>query len=490
MTASTTTSLRTIVGTLMGQARADLADLVAFRSVADPALAPPEECEQAAGWVIDKFAELGLRDMAAARTPDGSLCVYGHAAGPPGAPTVLLYSHYDVQPPFGEENWDTPAWQLTERAGRWYGRGAADCKGNIVMHLTALRALLRQDGGFPCSVTVVCEGSQERDTDGLTAFVRAHADLLRADAIVVADTGNSAVGVPTLTTTLRGLATVDVRLTALAEPVHSGRFGGPVPDPVLGLIRLLATLHDEHGNTTVDGVDGTGSWTGASYPADRFRVDAGVLGGVELIGCGAVADLLWARPAATVLGLDVPPVAGSTAAVQASATARVSLQHPPGTTAREAQDALVAHLRSQVPWGLRCELTRVATGDPFVGSLHGPAFGAMRSALAAAYDHPMTTAGLGGSIPLCTVLGETFPDAEIMLLGVAEPGCRVHAPNESVDPGELERTALAEALFLRRYASVRRARIGGHLRRIQAHRRGLQRVWTHAGCTGRPVTEF
>ena len=168
---------------------------------------------------------------------------------------MLLYCHYDVQPPLGEDAWTSPVWELTERDGRWYGRGAADCKGNIVMHLTALRALKQVDGGFPCGVKLICEGSEEQGTGGLEAFVPENAELLRADTILVVDTGNFAVGVPTLTTTLRGMTSVDVTLEALGSAMHSGMFGGPAPDPVVGLIQMLASLHDEHGNTTVDGLD-------------------------------------------------------------------------------------------------------------------------------------------------------------------------------------------------------------------------------------------
>jgi acetylornithine deacetylase/succinyl-diaminopimelate desuccinylase-like protein len=445
--------LRAAVNGLMARARDDLAELVAFRSVADPKQYPPEECERAAQWVVDAFREAGLTDAAASVTPDGSRCVHGSAPGPPGSPTVLLYCHYDVQPPLGEKEWKAPIWELTERDGRWYGRGSADCKGNIVMHLTALRALKETTGGFPCGVKLICEGSEEQGTGGLEEFVPPNADLLRADTILVVDTGNFAVGVPTLTTTLRGMTSVDVTVRALSSAMHSGMFGGPAPDPVLGLIQMLATLHDEHGNTTVDGLDATQKWTGVAYSAEQFRKDANVLDGVELMGDGTPADLLWARPSATVLGIDVPPVVGSSAAVQASAAARVSLRLPPGVTGQEAQDKLVAHLRSRVPWGMRCEIERVAVGDPFVGSLDGPGFEAMKVSMEEAFGRPMTTEGQGGSIPLCNVFADTYPEAEIMLLGVEEPKCLIHAPNESVDPSEIEHTALAEALFLQRYAA-------------------------------------
>ncbi len=173
-------ALRPAVHALMDRAKADLAELVAFRSVADAKQYPPEECEKAAQWVVDAFAEVGLQDVTMSPTPDGSHCVHGYAPGPEGSPTVLLYCHYDVQPPLGEDLWTAPIWELTERDGRWYGRGSADCKGNIVMHLTALRALRQANGGgFPCGVKLICEGSEEQGTGGLEEFVPPNADLLQ-----------------------------------------------------------------------------------------------------------------------------------------------------------------------------------------------------------------------------------------------------------------------------------------------------------------------
>jgi cysteinylglycine-S-conjugate dipeptidase len=446
--------LRAAVQGLMGRAKDDLAELVSFQSVADPKQFPPEECEKAANWVADAFAAEGLQDVGTSVTPDGSKCVHGHAPGPEGTPTVLLYCHYDVQPPLGEDAWDVPVFALTEKDGRWYGRGSADCKGNVVMHLTALRALKQATGGFPCGIKLICEGSEEQGTGGLEAFVPDNVELLRADTILVVDTGNFAVGVPTLTTTLRGMTSVDIKLEALGSPMHSGMFGGPAPDPVLGLIQLLSTLHDAHGNTTIDQLANDGRWTGVDYAAEQFRADANVLDGVELMGDGSVSDMLWSRLSATVLGIDVPPVIGSSAAIQASAAARVSLRIPNGIGGQQAQDALVEHLRSRVPWGLRCTIERVAVGDPFIGSLSGPGYESMRVAMQEAYGHEQTTEGQGGSIPLCNVLADTYPDAEIMLMGVEEPKCLIHAPNESVDPSEIEHVALSEALFLERYAAA------------------------------------
>ena len=448
-------SLRAKVAELMPQAKADLSELVAFRSVANPEQQPIEECHKAADWIVSAFTEVGLQEMTRSTTPDGSDCVHGHAPGPAGAPTVLLYSHYDVQPPLGEDLWRTPVWEMAEGDdGRWYGRGTADCKGNVVAHLTALRALKATDGSFPVNIKMIFEGSEEQGTGGLEAYVPKNADLLRADTICVVDLGNAELGRPTLTTSLRGMTSVDVTLDALGSAMHSGMFGGPTPDPVAGLIQVLASLHDKDGNTIIDGLESSGTWSGVDYPAKQFRTDAHVLDGVDLVGSGTVADMLWARCDATTLGIDMPSIAGSVNAIQASASARVSLRMPPGVKAADAQGALIEHLRSHVPWNLRCTVKRVACGDPFLGSLSGPAFTTLRAAMEESYGKPMTTVGQGGSVPLCNVLQETFPDAEIMLYGVEEPTCLIHVPNESVAPSEIEHIALAEALFLRKYGAA------------------------------------
>jgi cysteinylglycine-S-conjugate dipeptidase len=447
-------SLRDSVRDLMPQARSDLAQMVSFRSVHDAAQFPPEECAKMVDWLLGAFSEVGLCDVQGYKTPDGSTAVCGHAHGPADAPTVLLYFHHDVQPPLDDAAWTTPVWELTERNGRWAGRGAADCKGNIAMHLTALRAL---GPDLPVNIKIVGEGSEEQGTGGLEAFVPEHADLLRADAILVCDAGNFAVGDPSLTTSLRGLANVIVTVEALSSPMHSGMFGGAAPDALAALIHMLASLRDEHGNTTVRGLDVSQTWPGADYPADQFRTDANVLDGVGLIGDGRVSDMVWARPAATVLGIDCPPVVGSSAAIQPRARARINLRVPPGMDAKQAQTALIEHLQAVAPWNVKVTCEREADGEPFTGALDGPAFDAMSAAMREVYGRDVTLQGQGGSIPLCTVFQQTFPDAEIMLIGVEEPLCLIHAPNESVAPSEIENMALVEATFLRNYAARKAA---------------------------------
>ncbi|MER8104270.1 dipeptidase [Kitasatospora sp. NPDC094016] len=444
------------VRSLMDRARTDLAELVAFPSVADPRQFPVEECEKAARWVADAFAAEGLTNVQLLDTPDGTQSVYAELPGPQGAPTVLLYSHYDVQPPLDENAWLSPAFELTERDGRWYGRGAADCKGNILMHLTALRALRQVYGdGYPVGLKIIVEGSEEQGTGGLERYAEAHPELLAADAIIIGDTGNFALGLPTVTASLRGMTVVEVAVTTLAGNLHSGAFGGAAPDALQSLVRMLASLHDEHGDVAVAGLTGGQTWSGVQYPEEQFRSDAKVLDGVALTGTGTIADRLWARPAITVLGIDAPPVIGATSSVQAAAKALVSLRVPPGSDPGAAQDALVAHLEAQVPLGARLTVERQGSGAPFNADTTGPAYEAMGEAMAEAFGTEMVASGEGGSIPLCNTLRSLYPKAEIVLIGVEEPTTQIHAVNESVDPQELERMALSEALFLRRYAELR-----------------------------------
>ena len=446
--------LRERVDNLMGQARTELAELVAIPSVADPRQYPAEECARAAQWVLDAFARLGFDDARLAETADGSQAVVGsRPCRNPDAPTVLLYAHYDVQPPLNESAWRTPPFELAEVDGRWYGRGAADCKGNIVMHLIALRALGDE---IPVNLKLVVEGSEEQGTGGLEEFVPGNAELLRADAILVCDTGNAAVGVPATTVSLRGMVNVVVSVEALASEVHSGMFGGPAPDALAALVAILGTLRDAVGNTVITGLDHTQVWPGEAYPPEQFRTDAGMVEGTSLLGDGSVSDMLWARPAATILGIDCPPVVGSASAIPPRARARLNLRIPPGMSREDAERALHHHLVAAAPWGVHVDVETEATGSPFRAETDGPAYRAIAEAMGEAYRRPMVTLGQGGSIPLCNVFAEVYPDAEIILMGVEEPQALIHAPNESVDPTEIATMALAEALFLQRYAALPR----------------------------------
>lgn len=445
------------VASLLPRAKAELTELVAFQSVADPAQFPKSECEAAANWVADALRAEDFQDVAVLDTPDGTQSVYGFLPGPADAPTVLLYAHYDVQPPLDLASWASPPFELTERDGRWYGRGAADCKGGFIMHLLALRAL-KANGGVPVNIKVIVEGSEEQGTGGLEQYAEAHPELLSADTVVIGDTGNFRVGLPTVTATLRGMTLVRVRIDTLEGNLHSGQFGGAAPDALAALIRVLDSLRAKDGSTTVDGLAAEARWDGLDYPEAEFRKDAKVLDGVELIGTGSVADRIWARPAVTVLGIDCPPVVGATPSVQAGARALISLRVPPGRDAAEATKLLAAHLEAHTPWGARVAVEQVGQGQPFQADISSPAYTSMAEAMRVAYPgEEMQSSGMGGSIPLCSTLAALYPEAEILLIGLSEPEAQIHAVNESVSPEELERLSVAEAHFLVNYATSKKA---------------------------------
>lgn len=441
--------VRTALLAELPRARADLAALVAHRSVADPDVEPVSECRAAAASVAALYADLGLSPEVL-DAADGSRAVVARSGA--DGPTCLLYSHYDVVPAGPLSSWTSSPWELTERDGRWYGRGAADCKGNLMAELLALRVLRSVIGAdlssWPFAVALVCEGSEEQSSGGLEALARSRPSLVEAGSIVIADAGNVAAGVPTLTTSLRGTGSVLVTVTTMERPAHSGMYGGAAPDALQALLTGLASLRAPDGETTIDGLPADGVWTGAPYPPDRFATDAAVLPGVApLTGSGSIADRLWARPAATVLAIDAPSVAELTAAVSPSARAVVNLRVPPGMDPADAQSLLTAHLRAHIPYGV-VEVSALSLGRPFRADTSGPAYAAMRSAMTSAYGREPVEAGQGGSIPLAVTLAELNPDAEIMLLGVEEPASAIHSPDESVSPVELQRTALSLALFL------------------------------------------
>ncbi|MCI1262939.1 MAG: M20/M25/M40 family metallo-hydrolase [Tetrasphaera jenkinsii] len=429
----------------MPRAGADLAALVACRSVFDARIEDPAQCARAAELVRSLVAQAGV-PAALELTPDGSSAVCGRVARP-GAPRVLLYAHHDVVPVGDAAAWSSDPWTLTERDGRWYGRGAADCKGNLVAVLLALQALTDVVGEWPVEVAVVVEGSEEQSAGGMAKLAASRPDLVAADVIIMADTGNIDAGLPTLTTSLRGTGSVRITVRTMAHAAHSGTFGGAAPDALQALLTTLASLRSPSGETTIDGLDAGGVWPGAAYDLGRFREDAALLAGVDPVGEGAIGDLLWARPAATVLAIDAPPTARVTASVQGEASAIVNLRVPATMDPAVAQQRLVEHLRAHTPYGL-VEIEPLTLGRGFAARTDGPAYAAIRAAMAAAYGREAVETGQGGSIPLTVALAELHPDAEIMLLGVEEPASRIHATDESVDPAEIARLALALALFL------------------------------------------
>jgi acetylornithine deacetylase/succinyl-diaminopimelate desuccinylase-like protein len=384
-------------------------------------------------------------------TEGGRPAVIGHAEGPDGAPTVMLYAHHDVQPPGAETEWDSPPFEPTERDGRVYARGIADDKAGVMAHVAALRA---HSGGLPVGVTVFVEGEEEIGSDSLAAILERHGEKLRADAIVLADSANWAIGKPALTTTLRGMIRLVLTVRALDHGVHSGMFGGAVPDAITALIRMIATLHDGAGSVAVAGLK-SGLAADLEYPEQRLREESGLLDGVELIGTGSILSRMWTKPSITTIGIDAPAVATSSNTLVPKAAAKISMRIAPDQDPHEAYQLLAEHLRASAPWGVEVDIQLDDEGSGFCADASGPIYDQARAAFADAWGVAPVDVGIGGSIPFVAAFARRFPDAGILITGVEDPDTRAHGANESLHLGEFGRVCLAEAVLLERLGLLR-----------------------------------
>jgi len=427
--------------------RSDLERLVRIPSVsADPTAGP--QVRASADEVAAVLRGAGLPEVEVLSVEGGQPAVLGRRPGPPGAATVLLYAHHDVQPAGDLAAWESDPFEPTERGGRLFGRGAADDKAGIAVHLAALRAHGDQ---LPVGVIVLVEGEEEIGSPTLTPFLTTYRDRLVADVVVLTDSTNWTADVPALTTSLRGGANVTVEVRTLRHGVHSGLYGGPVPDALTALCRLLATLHDERGDVAVSGLVG-GTAEALDLAEARLRRDAGLLEGVQLIGTGGLTDRLWARPAIAVIGIDAPSTTEASNTLVPVASATLSMRVAPGDDATRACSALVSHLESHAPWGARVTVRPGGVAAPYSGRTGGRGYGAAHSALAEAWGAPAVDIGVGGSIPFVAAFAEAIPEAEILITGVEDPDTRAHGANESLHLAVFERACLAEALLLDRLA--------------------------------------
>ncbi len=447
--------MRARVRSLMPQLKAELAALVAIPSVSEAGY--PERTWpvilQARDMVAGLFRDAGCTRVESLEVPDTAPIVVAEMPAPPGAPTVLLYSHYDVVPAGDESEWHTPPFEPTERDGAVYGRGAADTKSNIVALAGALRVW---DGRPPVGIKVVIEGQEEVGGGGLVPYVLQHPEPFASDVMLIGDMGSVRPGVPTLTVALRGMANVTIEVRTLESAKHSGQYGGAAPDALLALIRALASLHDDNGDVTVKGLRRE-EWTGGGSSEEEFRALADVLEGLPLIGTGTLGSRVWSGPAITVTGIDVASVDKAVNSVSPHARASMNLRVHPEQEAEEAQAALMKHLREAMPFGVQLDVQAGPTGNGFAARTSSPVYQAAQEAWAAAWGTDSVFAGSGGSIPLVNALSRAVPDADILLVGTTDGYANIHGPNERVLLDEFEKAVLAEADLLGRIAEVSRA---------------------------------
>jgi acetylornithine deacetylase/succinyl-diaminopimelate desuccinylase-like protein len=440
-------SLRSSLSDGFAAARRDLEDLARIPSIsADPGHA--DDVRAAADRVAQLASSAGAADVQVVSAAGGAPAVIASWPPPAGAPTVLLYAHLDVQPTGPVEEWSSPPFEPTERDGRLYGRGAADDKAGVLMHLAVLRAY---GGKPPVGVVLFIEGEEEIGSPTLPALLTEHRDLLRSDVIVIADSANAGVDVPAFTTSLRGLVDLFVEVRLLERPVHSGMFGGPVGDALTGLCRLLATLHDDAGDVAVAGLH-CGTSPAPDLDEAVFRSEAGLCPGAVLIGSGTLPERLWHRPALSVIGIDAPSTAQASNVLLPRARAKLSLRLAPGDDPARALQALTDHLRDNAPWGAEVVVTPGAAGSPFELETSGSAYDVARAVFAEAYGNDAVESGIGGSIPFIAEFARTYPGATVLVTGVGDPASRWHGIDESLHLGMWQKACLAEALLLDRLA--------------------------------------
>lgn len=436
-------------------ALADLGALVRIPSIAWPAFdqAPLQRSAEAIAALLrglDFFERVEVTDAAIPGTDErGRPAVLATRAARNGRPTVLLYAHHDVQPPGDDELWDSPPFEPTVRDGRLYGRGAADDKAGIMAHIAALRALTETAADVDLGVAVFFEGEEEYGSRSFAAFLADHTDALRADAIVVADSGNWDERTPALTVSLRGNARFTLGIRTLAHASHSGMFGGAVPDAMMAAVTLLATLWSDEGDVAVEGLLERDAET-PPYTEETLRSEAGLLDGVRPAGTGSILGRIWNKPSITITGIDATSVAAASNTLAPSTSVVISARVAPGQSAQDAYDAIEAHLRARAPFGAELTFSDVDLGDPFLVDTGGWAVDDVRAAFRGGYEVDPVDIGVGGSIPFIADLVREFPDAQILVTGVEDPHSRAHSPNESLHLETFRKAVVSEALLLAR----------------------------------------
>jgi acetylornithine deacetylase/succinyl-diaminopimelate desuccinylase-like protein len=405
---------------------------------------PPEEVSRSADAVAQAMKQTGLSGVEILSLPGVHPYVYGEWTEAPDKPTVLLYAHHDVQPMGRLEKWNSPPWEPTEKDGRLYGRGTADDKAGVVTHLAAIESYLRTAGGLPTNVKFIVEGEEETGSENLGKLLEKHQDKFKADFIVLTDTANLDSGLPSLTYMLRGIVTLDVEVTALDHPLHSGMWGGPVPDPVQALCSILGGLVRPNGKIDVPGLyDRVRKLSrkererirSLPFSARTFSRQAGLLRGVKLAGERnfSVYEQLWTRPNLTLIALEASPIQGSSNQIVESARARLSLRTVPDMRTKEVGKLIVKRLTQNPPWGVKVEAKALNSAPWWRTEPEGPAFDAALKAMKKGYGRRPTLIGAGGTIGFVEPFAEVLGGAPALLLGLEDPLCNAHSENESLN---------------------------------------------------------
>lgn len=413
----------------------------------DPTHAP--DVRALAAKVAADLAALGL-DNAQVHTLEGALpIVSAEWLKAPGKPTILVYGHMDLQPVKGEV-WDSPPHEPTVRNGRLYARGAADDMGGWVSHIAALRAWFEVAGTLPANIKLIIESEEEIGSPNLERYMDALPDVFRSDVMILTDCENPSPEIPGLTTSLRGILECTVRCDALDADVHSGLWGGMVPDSTLALVTLIARLVDENGRLKAPRAAVPAAWSAAAWDVplngEVIRSGAHIRAGVDPLPTEGAppAEHLWRQPAITIVSTTLPTLDRKKNALRASAEAILSIRVAPGQDDNVVKDAIRAELERDPPGGLTVTVTfGEGESGAWLYTPSGPAFPAADRAYTKAWGRPMLQVGVGGSIPFVALFGRRFGDLPLILNGVIDPQTTAHGPNESLHLGVFEKAIVA-----------------------------------------------
>lgn len=453
-------AIREAVDTGIPAALGDLGDLVRIPGMAWPAF-DQTQLERSADAVAALATGTGVFDevrVLRAAIPgtdeQGQPAVLAQRAARNGKPTILLYAHHDVQPPGADELWETPPFEPTVRDGRMYGRGAADDKAGIMAHIASIRAAAAVLGDdLDLGIAMFIEGEEEYGSRSFAQFLSDNKEALRADAIVVADSGNWDSTTPGLTVSLRGNARFTLRVRTLAHASHSGMFGGAVPDAMMATVKMLSTLWNDDGSVAVAGMQARDAET-PEYTEETLRDEAGLLEGTSPIGDGTILSRIWNKPSVTVIGIDATSVAAASNTLLPEVTVVISARVAPGQSGQDAYEALESHLRSHAPYGAELTFSDVDLGNGFLVDTSGWAVSLTRDAMRDGYGKAPVDLGVGGSIPFIADLVREFPEAQILVTGVEDPHSRAHSPNESLHLDTFRNAVATEALLLARMNAI------------------------------------
>lgn len=446
-------SAKTFVDQSFSEALDTLSGLVSIPGIAWDAF-DQAELDKSAKAVAALFLETKVFDAveilrsSISRNTFGAPAVVATRVARNQKPTILLYAHHDVQPPGSRNLWQSEPFETHIREGRMYGRGAADDKAGVVAHLFAVRALAElTKNDFDLGLVVFVEGEEEAGSPSFANFLRDFKDKLQSDVIIVADSGNWTTEIPAITTTLRGLVSLEFEVRTLDHAVHSGMYGGAVPDAMLALTKILGTMWDENGSVSIEGLKGS-NLVKLDYSDSQLRIDSGLLPSTKAIGTDSILARIWTKPALTLIGLDYPAIAVSSNTLVPSVRAKLSLRIAPGEVPEEALEALKAHILAHNSLGAQINFGVVELGKPFSLEGSGWAKDLAAKALQAAYGHASVDIGIGGSIPFIADLEAVFPGVQVLVTGVEDPDSRAHSPNESLHIETLRNAIVAQTLIL------------------------------------------